>query len=149
MRGYMSSKTISGAEKLKVLLVDDNLMSKTLTMSIMENFGFKDMDYSINGLEAWERMSALKEAGGMYDIVLLDWNMPVMSGYDLLRRCREDASLNNMAIIMVTAENQKRNVLEAVKAGATSYITKPVIAEDLFFKLSQVMDWKNNKSCAV
>lgn len=146
----MSSGILPDAEETSILLVDDNLMTRTLTISMLEHFGFRDIDYAVSGMEAWEKIVKMKSSGRLCDVILLDWNMPGMSGYDLLRRCREDRGLDDIAIIMLTAENQKRNMLEAIKAGATSYITKPIAHEELFAKLSQAVAWKKKVSdCAV
>ena len=146
----MSGDIIPDAENMSVFLVDDNLMTRTLTISMLEHFGFRDIDYAVSGMEAWEKIEKMKSSARLCDVILLDWNMPGMSGYDLLRRCRQDRSLDDVAIIMLTAENQKRSMLEAIKAGATSYITKPIAHEELFTKLSQAVAWKKKSShCAV
>ena len=125
----------------KVLVVDDNTMMINLITNMVRDLGFKDIDTAMDGKKAFEKIKAQKNSNAPFDIVFLDWNMPEMCGYDVLKECREMPEYSNMAIVMITAENQKRNVLEAMKAGATSYITKPVSQEMLTKKIEQILDW--------
>lgn len=132
------SKNLSGTN-LDVLLVDDNIMTISIVKMMLEELGFKNIDTASNGQDAWDKISARME--NPYDLVIMDWNMPQMNGYEALRRCREESALNKMAIVMLTAESQKRNVLEATKAGATSYIIKPVDKNEFNEKMQQVFTW--------
>jgi two-component system chemotaxis response regulator CheY len=132
----------------RVLAVDENMMTLNLVMNMLKKSGLEQVETSTNGQDAWDKISAAKEKGNSYDILILDWNMPVMNGYDVLRRCREDQGLDRTAIIMLSAENQKRNILEAMKAGATSYMVKPVDAKEFNEKLQQVFLWMNKNKKA-
>src|SRR4051812_25460571 len=107
--------------ELRVLVVDDNVVVRKLIEVNLANMGFKTIEVASNSSEAQEKISAKP-----YDIVFLDWNMPGKSGYALMQEYREDRKWDGIAFVMVTAESQERYVREAVKAGATSYITKPI-----------------------
>ncbi|MBI2233661.1 MAG: response regulator [Micavibrio aeruginosavorus] len=135
----MDTDVIPGAGDLHVLAVDDNMMTLTFTRSLLEYFGFKNIDVAMNGQDALDKIHESEGMHKVYDIIFIDWNMPGMSGYDLLRFCREDRFLDNTAVIMITAESQKRNMLEAAKAGATSYIIKPVSKDDMHLKICQTL----------
>ena len=75
-----------------------------------------------------------------YDLVMCDWNMPEMPGIELLNEVRSDDQLKETPFIMVTAEAQKENILEAVKAGVSNYVVKPFTAETVEQKLRKVFD---------
>ena len=135
-------------KKMKILLIDDNIMTLSLVTAMLHEFGFTNIETAGNGQDAWDQIESGKNNNDLFDIAFLDWNMPVMSGYDLLRRVRDVREMDPMAVIMITAENQKRNILEATKAGATSYIIKPVIKDDLFQKIEQVLEWRNKSFSA-
>ena len=131
--------------ELKVMAVDDNTMMINLMIKMLGDLGFEKIDTAGDGKEAFQKIIDAKDEGERYDIVFLDWNMPGMYGYDVLRECREIIELGDMAIVMVTAENQKRSVLEAMKVGATSYITKPVSPDELSKKVNQVLEWMDSR----
>lgn len=128
-------------EDVKALVVDDNMMMRRIISDQLGNIGFVRIDDASSGEAAWDMINEAKGTETPYDVVFLDWNMPGMSGYDLLQKCREDCDLHKMAIVMVTAEDLKRSVLEAIKAGATFYMVKPVTEEDLEKMAGQVLEW--------
>ena len=97
----------------------------------LASMGVKDVLEAADGREALEKM----EAEGGVDQVLLDWNMPVMDGMAFLKKIRENQKHHNVKIIMCTSESEKGRVLEALKAGANSYIVKPFEAGALKEKL--------------
>lgn len=125
----------------KVLLVDDNSMTLNLVSTMLRSNGFMAIETALDGRIALEKIAEKEQEGNLYDIVFLDWNMPEVGGYEVLRQCRENRSYDNMAIVMLTAENQKRYMLEAIKIGATSYIVKPLAQDDLEKKLKQILEW--------
>ena len=132
--------TLSAAG-LNVLVVDDNIMTISIVKAMLEEMHFGRIDSASNGRDGWDKISDNLEKGRPYDIVVMDWNMPEMNGYEALRRCRDETRLNKMAIIMLSAESQKRNILEATKAGATSYIIKPLEKSEFNEKMKQVFAW--------
>src|SRR6218665_3962210 len=95
---------------------------------LLEHFlranGFQHIDIAADYAEAVHKMGFNK-----YDIVFLDWNMPGKTGYSLMQELREERAHDTTAIVMITAESEQRHVVEALKAGATAYIVKPVARE--------------------
>lgn len=128
-------------EKLRVILVDDSIMMRNILMSYLRDYGIKEIKYAADGESAIREISEARGIGMPFDIVFLDWNMPGATGYDVLTTCRGDKANDNLAIVMVTAENKQRNVLEAIKAGATAYMIKPISKTELDSKFPQILNW--------
>jgi len=126
----------------KALVVDDNMMMTTMTQDMLKNIGFGEVDVARSGSEGLARIHEAKDNDVLYDVVFLDWHMPDMSGFEVLRQCRDDKALHGMAIVMVTAENQRRSISEAMKAGATAYTIKPASKDDLKNAIDSVMKWR-------
>jgi two-component system chemotaxis response regulator CheY len=119
--------------KMKVLIVDDFATMRRILRNILKQIGFTDI------AEADDGVTALKELKkGKYDLILCDWNMPEMPGIDLLKTLKADEQLKDIPFVMVTAEAQKDNIIEAVKTGVSSYIVKPFTAETVSEKLNKV-----------
>lgn len=130
----------------KVLLVDDNSMTVNLISTMLKSHGVTNLNASFHGQDAMKKIDEARAVSSPYDMVFLDWNMPDISGYEVLSRCRQNPQNDRTAFIMLTAENQKRSVLEALKAGATSYIIKPLSQDDLGKRLGQVFTWLESKA---
>jgi two-component system chemotaxis response regulator CheY len=120
---------------MKILIVDDFATMRRILRNILKQIGFTNITEADNGKNA---LKELKK--GNYDLVLCDWNMPEMPGIDLLNTVRSDDQLKGIPFVMVTAEAQKDNILEAVKAGVSSYIVKPFTAETVGTKLNKIFD---------
>ncbi len=118
---------------IKVLVVDDFATMRRIVKGVLKQLGFKDIIEAEDGTAALEELR--KEKVGL---IVSDWNMPKMTGLDLLKAVRSDDSLKDIPFIMVTAEGQKENVLEAVKAGVSNYIVKPFTPETMSEKLEKV-----------
>lgn len=127
--------------QLSVLVVDDHMLMRRLVTQQMKTIGFQTIENAIHGQEAWKKLDEAENSGRHYDIVMLDWGMPIMNGFDLLKKCRGDRRFDNVAFVMLTGECEQKNVLEALQAGATSYIVKPVSQETLTDKIMNVLDW--------
>jgi len=108
----------------KILIVDDFATMRRILRNILKEIGFTNISEADNGKTA---LNALKKEN--YDLVLCDWNMPEMSGLELLNKIRSDDELKGLLFVMVTAEASKKNIIEAIKAGVNSYIVKPFTAE--------------------
>ncbi|MDF3023410.1 MAG: CheY chemotaxis protein [Alphaproteobacteria bacterium] len=128
---------------LRVLLVDDNVVVRKLIEMQLTNMGFANIDSASNSNEAQEKISVTA-----YDIVFLDWNMPGKSGYTLMQEYREDRQYDHIAFVMVTAESQERYTREALKAGATMYITKPIAPATFKEKIERVLAWIESNRAA-
>lgn len=118
---------------LKVLVVDDMSTMRRIIKNVLKQIGFSDMIEAENGQDALNKLKA-----GDIGFIVSDWNMPVMQGIDLLRAVRADAELKHLPFLMVTAEAQKDNIIEAVQAGVSNYVVKPFTAEALQEKLEKI-----------
>ncbi len=118
---------------MPVLVVDDYKTMVRIITNLLRQLGFSDIDEANDGTEALGRMRDRK-----YGLVISDWNMEPMTGYDLLQEVRGDESLSHTPFIMVTAEAKTENVIAAKKAGANNYIVKPFNAATLQSKIESV-----------
>jgi two-component system chemotaxis response regulator CheY len=118
---------------MKVLIVDDFATMRRILRNILKQIGFTDIAEADDGDTALKELKKEK-----YDLILCDWNMPEMPGIDLLKALKADEQLKNIPFVMVTAEAQKDNIIEAVKTGVSSYIVKPFTAETVNEKLNKV-----------
>ncbi len=121
---------------MKILVVDDSRIMRNVLKNILKE---KDIgDEAI--LEASDGMEALKILkNSKIDLVLLDWNMPKLNGIELVKIVRSEEELKNVPIIMVTSEAARYNVMEAIKAGVTDYIIKPIRGEVVHKKLEELL----------
>lgn len=121
--------------KIKILIVDDFSTMRRIVKNILKQIGYTDIDEAEDGNGALVKLRQDK-----YDLVVSDWNMPNMSGLDLLKAIRADNGLNGIPVLMVTAEAKKENVVEAIKAGVNNYVVKPFTAEVLKEKIEKIFD---------
>ena len=119
--------------KMKVLIVDDFATMRRIVRNVLKQIGFINMVEADNGKAA---LKVLKKE--TIDLILCDWNMPEMPGIDLLKAIKSDDELKHIPFVMVTAEAQKENIVEAVKAGVNNYIVKPFTAETVTEKLNAI-----------
>lgn len=120
-------------KKMRILVVDDFNTMRRIVKNILKQLGFENVGEAENGQEALEVLKKEK-----FDFVITDWNMPVMTGLDLLKAIKADAALKDIPVMMVTAEAQQQNIVEAVKSGAGNYIVKPFTAEVLEEKINKI-----------
>jgi two-component system chemotaxis response regulator CheY len=118
---------------MPILVVDDYKTMIRIIRNLLKQLGFEDVDEAADGTEA---LGKLKERG--YGLVISDWNMEPMTGYELLQRVRSDDALSAIPFIMVTAEAKSENVIAAKKAGVSNYIVKPFNAQTLKGKIESV-----------
>ena len=118
---------------MSVLVVDDYKTMIHIIRNLLKQIGFEDVDEASDGTEALSKMKERK-----YGLVISDWNMEPMTGYELLKEVRSDATLNRTPFIMVTAESKTENVIAAKKAGVNNYIVKPFNAQTLKGKIEAV-----------
>jgi two-component system chemotaxis response regulator CheY len=118
---------------MDVLVVDDVLAMRRIIKTALNDLGFENIREAKNGQIALDELKRKKA-----DLVVLDWNMPVMSGIDLLRAIRVDEELKFTPVLMVTAEANPENLMEAVKAGVNNYIVKPFSTKTLQEKLNKI-----------
>jgi two-component system chemotaxis response regulator CheY len=118
---------------MPVLVVDDYSTMVRIIRNLLRQLGFANVDDASDGSSALEKMHMRR-----YGLVISDWNMEPMTGYDLLRQVRADPSLGEIPFIMVTAESKTENVIAAKKAGVNNYIVKPFNAQTLKAKIEAV-----------
>lgn len=119
---------------LKVLVIDDFATMRKIEKNILGQLGIKNVDEADDGSTALPKLKSNK-----YDVVLLDWNMPNMTGLELLKAMRAEEALKTVPVIMVTAEALKDNVVAAAQAGVNDYVVKPFTAGTLEEKLKKVL----------
>lgn len=119
---------------MHVLIVDDYETMLRIVRGLLTQLGFKNIDEARSGGEALQKLRA-KEFG----LVLSDWNMAPMNGYELLKEMRSDLELRHVPFIMVTSESSTEHVVKAKKAGVDNYIIKPFNVEALKMKISAVL----------
>jgi two-component system chemotaxis response regulator CheY len=118
---------------MSVLVVDDYNTMIRIIRNLLKQIGFEDIDDAADGSAALARMREKK-----YGLVISDWNMEPMTGYELLKEVRADPALSKTPFIMVTAESKTENVIAAKKAGVNNYIVKPFNAQTLQSKIEAV-----------
>jgi two-component system, chemotaxis family, chemotaxis protein CheY len=118
---------------MPVLVVDDYNTMIRIIRNLLKQIGFADIDDAADGSAALARMREKK-----YGLVISDWNMEPMTGYELLKEVRADPGLSKTPFIMVTAESKTENVIAAKKAGVNNYIVKPFNAQTLQSKIEAV-----------
>ena len=119
--------------KMKVLVVDDFSTMRRIVKYILRLLGFENIVEADDGETAVGKLESER-----IDFVISDWNMPKMSGLELLKWVRSHDEFKDLPFLMVTAEAQKENVLEAVKAKVSNYIVKPFTAETLSEKIEKI-----------
>jgi len=118
---------------MKILVVDDFATMRRIVKNILTQLGYKNIIEADDGTTALNVLKSEK-----IGLIISDWNMPKMTGLDLLKAVRADASMTNTPFIMVTAAAQQDNIILAVKAKVSQYIVKPFTAETLSEKLNKI-----------
>ena len=118
---------------MKILVVDDMSTMRRIMKNILKQLGFANMEEAENGQEALQKLRA-----DTFGFVVSDWNMPVMPGIEMLRAIRADEKLKHIPVLMVTAEAQKENLIEAIQAGVNNYVVKPFTAETMQEKINKI-----------
>ncbi len=119
---------------LPILIVDDYKTMLRIVRNLLKQLGFHNVDEAADGSEALTKMR-----GKEYGLVISDWNMEPMTGYQLLKEVRADDTLEKTPFIMVTAESKTDNVVAAKQAGVNNYIVKPFNAATLKGKIAAVI----------
>ncbi len=120
-------------QNMKILTVDDFSTMRRIIRNMLRQLGYTNIVEAEDGVEALSLLQREK-----VDFVISDWNMPNMSGLDLLKAIRADANLKPIPVLLVTAEALKEYVVEAVKAGVNNYVVKPFTAETLREKIDTI-----------
>lgn len=117
---------------MRVLVVDDSSIIRRVVEQILEVLGHE----AVPAADGADALEALRATQGI-ELILLDWNMPEMSGIEFLRTIKADPELKDLPVIMLTTESERRKMIEAIEAGAKHYLTKPFQPETLATKILQ------------
>jgi two-component system chemotaxis response regulator CheY len=122
---------------MRVLVVDDFSTMRRIVKNTLRQIGFTNIEEAEDGQKAYDRLSVEK-----FDFVVSDWNMPNMTGIDLLRKVRATPQIKDIPFLMVTAEAKQENIVEAIKAGVSNYIVKPFTVATLDEKIKKIFKEK-------
>ena len=120
---------------MRVLIVDDFSTMRRIIKNILRQLGFSNIIEADDGTSAWEVLTK-----DQIDFIISDWNMPQMTGIELLRKVRGSEEFADLPFLLVTAEAQQENIIEAVQAKVSNYIVKPFTAETLGQKINKIFE---------
>ena len=120
---------------MRVLIVDDFSTMRRIIKNILRQLGYNNITEADDGSTAWDALNKEK-----IDFIISDWNMPTMPGIELLRKVRSSEEFAETPFLMVTAEAQQENIIEAVQAKVSNYIVKPFTAETLGQKIDKIFE---------
>lgn len=132
----------------KFLVIDDFATMRKIIRKILTELGYTHVEEADDGATALPLIQAAHESGQPFQFIISDWNMPKMLGIDLLRSCKADPRFTKVPFMLVTAESEQKQILEAAKAGVSDYIVKPFNAATLKAKLEKVYQKTNHTSAA-
>jgi two-component system, chemotaxis family, chemotaxis protein CheY len=119
----------------RILIVDDMMTMRKLMAKSLKDLGYSQFVEAPDGQKAWEILNDVTQT---VQLVVSDWNMPNCSGLDLLKRVRKDSRLAKLPFILVTAESEQSQVIEAVKAGVSGYVVKPFTTDAIKARFTDV-----------
>ena len=120
---------------MKILIVDDFSTMRRIIKNLLRDLGFTNTHEADDGATALPMLQ-----NGDYDLLITDWNMPGMLGIDLLKAVRSDTSLEELPVLMVTAESKRAQIIEAAQAGVNAYVVKPFTAATLEQKINKIFE---------
>lgn len=122
-------------KNMKILIVDDFSTMRRIIKNLLRDLGFTNTQEADDGNSA---LPLLKSSD--FDFLITDWNMPGMTGIDLLKAVRADDKLQNLPVLMVTAEAKREQIIEAAQAGVNGYVVKPFTAQALKEKIDKIFE---------
>jgi two-component system, chemotaxis family, chemotaxis protein CheY len=122
------------SKDMKFLVVDDFSTMRRIVKNLLHDLGYPNVTEADDGKTALPMLQA-----GAFDFLISDWNMPGMSGLDLVKAVRSDARLAKLPVLMLTAEAKREQIIEAAQAGVNGYVIKPFTAETLKEKLDKIL----------
>ena len=124
---------------MKILIVDGFSTMRRIIKNLLRDLGFTNTQEADDGNTALPMLES-----GHFDLLVTDWNMPGMSGIDLLRKVRLDERLKHLPVLMVTAEAKREQIIEAAQAGVNGYVVKPFTAQVLKEKIEKIFERVNS-----
>lgn len=125
---------------MKILTVDDSRMIRMIIINTLKSLGYE----ALEAANADIALEVLQEKSEEINLILLDWNMPGMNGYDLLKLIKASDKYKHIPVMMVTTEGERKNVIKAIQSGAENYLTKPFTPEDLSIKILECLGMSDN-----
>ncbi|QEY60414.1 chemotaxis protein CheY [Pseudomonas sp. C27(2019)] len=125
-------------KNMKILIVDDFSTMRRIIKNLLRDLGFTNTAEADDGATALPMLQS-----GNFDFLVTDWNMPIMSGLDLLREVRADDKLKHLPVLMVTAEAKRDQIITAAQAGVNGYVVKPFTAQALKDKIEKIFERVN------
>ena len=123
---------------MKVMVIDDMPTMVKIISRMLQNIGFKNIKTAKDGKEAWQMLQEATERKDPYEFIVSDWNMPNMTGLELLKLVRASTDYAKTPFLMITAESEKEQVVVAISAGVTNYIAKPFTPPTLEEKIKKI-----------
>jgi len=120
---------------MKILIVDDFSTMRRIIKNLLRDLGFTNTDEADDGQSALPMLQSSK-----FDFLITDWNMPGMTGIDLLKAVRADEKIASLPVLMVTAEAKREQIIEAAQAGVNGYVVKPFTASALKEKIEKIFE---------
>lgn len=122
-------------KNMKILIVDDFSTMRRIIKNLLKDLGFTNTQEADDGSTALPMLKA-----NDFDFLITDWNMPGMTGIDLLKAVRADEALSHMPVLMVTAEAKREQIVAAAQAGVNGYVVKPFTAQALKEKIEKIFE---------
>ncbi len=122
-------------KNMKFLVVDDFSTMRRIIRNLLKELGFTNVEEAEDGVAALNKLQS-----GRFEFVVTDWNMPNMTGLELLKNIRQDPMIKDLPVLLVTAEAKRENIVAAAQSGANGYIVKPFTATTLEEKLNRIFE---------
>jgi len=126
-------------QELRVLVADDYNLIRALLREALIELGYPNITEASNGVEAYEKLTQAHAEGNGFGLVFIDWNMPQMTGIELLQKCKSEDAFKEIPFIMITAERDKKNIMMALNAGVADYVVKPFSPKQVLLKIEKTL----------
>ena len=123
---------------MKTIVIDDMMTMRKIITKMLKSIGFTNIQEADDGATAWPMIEEAKNAGEPFEFIVSDWNMPKMSGLDLLIKIRATEGIKDTPFLMVTAEAEQSNVVKVVQAGVSNFVVKPFKPDTLKEKIQKI-----------
>ena len=123
---------------MKTIVIDDMMTMRKIITKMLKQIGFTNIQEADDGATAWPMIQQAQESGELFEFIVSDWNMPKMSGLDLLIKIRATEGIKDTPFLMVTAEAEQSNVVKVVQAGVSNFVVKPFKPDTLKEKIAKI-----------
>lgn len=131
-------------KNIKILVCDDMVMIRSVVRKALAEVGYKNIVEAADGKEAMELITENQKNNSQFDIVFMDWNMPNMNGIEVVQTCKQNPHLAQIPFIMISAERDHKNIVQALNSGVEDYIMKPFSPAILSRKITKVIGQKQS-----